>query len=72
MQLKDYDVLQTFTHRRFQNTSVLKNSTHVKTSVPSILEHELSQDPFSNVKDDFTEAAGFIPATELGAREVGV
>ena len=35
-------------------------------------EHELSQDPFSNVKDDFTEAAGFTPATELGARRLGV
>lgn len=29
-------------------------------------EHELSQDPFSNVKDDFMEAVGFIPVTELG------
>lgn len=37
VQLKDHDVLQRFTHRRFQKHLSSENSTHVKTSVPSIL-----------------------------------
>lgn len=58
MQLKDYDVLQRFTHGRFQKHLNSENST-CKNKCWKYSEHELSQDPFSNVKDDFMEAAGF-------------